>query len=100
MIESCDCGEDGIQLCTSFCFSGKRDPARVFSNIAEFLADNPNEVIILVIKDDEQTLLRLFDLVFAESPELRSLMYSHTGDGTEWPRLGELIDSNKVSTPQ
>ena len=95
-LESCDCGKDGIQLCNSFCFSGKRDPVRVFSNIADFLVDNPNEVIVVLIKASDQTLLRLFDVVFAEAPGLRSLMYSHPGVTTEWPLLGELIDLNKV----
>ena len=88
---------DGIQLCNSFCFSGKRDPVRAFSNIADFLIDNPNEVLIVLIKASDQTLLRLFDLVFAESPGLRSLLYAHPGVNTEWPLLGELIDLNEVS---
>lgn len=98
MIESCDCGIAGIQLCSAFCFSGTRDPARVFSNIVEFLneEENANEVIILLIKVDDQSLFRLFDAVFDESPKMRSLMYSHPGVGTEWPLLGDLIELNKV----
>lgn len=95
-LESCDCGMEGIQLCNSFCFSGKRDPVRVFSNIADFLIDNPNEVMVVLIKASDQTLLRLFDLIFDESPGLRSLTYSHAGVTTEWPMLGELIDLNEV----
>jgi len=101
MLESCDCGQGGVKLCSSSCNAGTRDPTRVFSNILEFLneKENENEVIMLVIKVNDETLLRLFRKIFAESPELKSFMYSHPGVGTEWPLLNDLIDSNKVSLP-
>lgn len=58
VLESCDCEDARIQLCSSSCISGTRDPARVFSNVVDFLNkdENANEVIIVVIKVDDQSL--------------------------------------------
>jgi hypothetical protein len=63
MIESCDCGVAGLQLCNSLCFLGTRDPVHVFNSTVDFLVRNPNEVIIMVIKVDDESLYRMFDLV-------------------------------------
>lgn len=94
MIESCDCGVSGLQLCNSLCFSGTRDPVGVLNSTVDFLVRNPNEVIIMVIKVDDESLYRMFDLVFTAVDALRSLMYSH--DGGKWPVLNDLIDRNEV----
>jgi hypothetical protein len=94
MIESCDCGVAGLQLCNSLCFLGTRDPVHVFNSTVDFLVRNPNEVIIMVIKVDDESLYRMFDLVLTAVDALRSLMYSH--DGGKWPVLNDLIDRNTV----
>lgn len=95
MIESCDCGRDGVQLCDASCAYGKRNPIRVFENVVDVLKRNPNDVIILVIKIDDDTLERLFVDAFAANEGLRSRMYDH-GDSLDWPVLNDMIDMNKV----
>mmetsp|Transcript_19515 Transcript_19515/g.32392 ORF Transcript_19515/g.32392 Transcript_19515/m.32392 type:complete len:365 (-) Transcript_19515:198-1292(-) len=88
LLDSCDC--DGTEFCHGFCFAGTRNPTTVFANILTFLKANPNEVIVVELQIDDNTLFSLWEKT---SSDFRDLIYSHPiGTSTPWPTLNELID--------
>lgn len=89
-LDSCDC--DGTEFCHGFCFSGTRNAKTVFDSIVTFLKGNPNEIVVLELQIDDDTLLSLWD---SASPEFRSFLYSHPDTSTPWPTLNDLIDLQK-----
>lgn len=101
MLDLCDCGADGLQLCHSICAAGKRDPTVVFDNIYDFLSQNPEEILILVFQigrdSTGQNPIDLTDLhsVMKGVPGFTDMIYSHPNNAKEWPTLQELIDVNQ-----
>lgn len=100
LLDLCSCGTDGLQLCHSFCAAGSRDPTEVFTNILEFLTQNPQEIIILVFqigKDPDRNPISLTDLygIMEGVDGFTDMMYTHPTNAVNWPSLGELISNNQ-----
>ncbi len=78
-----------IYLCHGFCELGAVSAEQTFREIAEFLEDNPNEVLIIDLEDyttpaDTQALIEKTGLVD----------YVYKGkQGPPWPTLEEMIES-------
>jgi len=91
LLDSCDC--NGVQFCHSECFLGTKDPTMTFVGIAEFLNENPNEILIIEIQVDDDTLLDLWEFT---SEEFRSMVYTKDNDEDDsWPTLNAMIDANQ-----
>jgi len=78
-----------IYLCHGFCELGAVDAKKTFEEIAEFMAENPREVLIIDIEDyttpeDTQALI--------EKTGLADYIYKGP-QGPPWPTLQEMIDS-------
>ena len=78
-----------IYLCHGFCELGAVDAERSFEEIADFMARNPREVLVIDIEDyttpaDTQALI--------EKTGLADYMYDGP-QGPPWPTLQEMIDS-------
>jgi hypothetical protein len=84
-------GRRGLYLCHGFCELGAVPLTDALGRVHEFLVQNPDEVLILVIEDyvSPQDLAA----VFAESG-LDGLVYRGTA-GPPWPTLRELIDTRQ-----
>ena len=76
---------------------GWRSPTTVFTNIYNFLTQNPREVLILDIQANDGTLQDLYTNVLNQINGFVDMMYKHpiTGDDNEWPLMSELIDTNQ-----
>lgn len=87
---------DGVRLVHGACGLGTRDPVEVFTNIQSFLQDNPNEVLLMPVQIDDGlrggavTLQEIY-AVMQQVPGFTDLLYQHTGRGTPWPTLRQLI---------
>ncbi|MFK7978260.1 MAG: Ig-like domain-containing protein [Halioglobus sp.] len=77
-------------LCHSVCALGKQPLAEGLTEIATFLGENPGEVITIIL---ESYLSHAEEAQAFEAAGLTEHAYAH--DGTQWPTLGELIDSGK-----
>jgi hypothetical protein len=91
-----------LQLIHRLCIFNKRSPHHVFSHINNFLANNPNEVMMIVIEIDFQRGITfpLSDVynMLQTIPGLVERLYNHpdrfnpfTSNRTAWPTLRELI---------
>jgi hypothetical protein len=84
-------GPRGLYLCHGFCELGATPLSDSLDRIHEFLVQNPNEVIVLVIED----YVSPADLAEAfVATGLDGLVY-HGTVGPPWPTLRELIDSRQ-----
>lgn len=99
-IDSCDCGDLGLQFCHGECFYwgflaiGHRDPETMLKNIKAFLDENPRELIIIDMQVNDDT----FDAVYSVLEGISGfidMMYDHPRRKDEWPLMGDLIDDNK-----
>ena len=110
-----------VVLVHGLCLAGFSELVPAFTNIVQFLVDNPNEVVIMPIQindddDDDDTgggvvidLATLYSTlqqdVVVGTTSMADLLYAHPGPETTtttttttttpWPTLGELIDNNK-----
>ncbi len=79
-----------LYLCHGFCELGAYEVVPTLREVRDFLVENPDEVLIIVLEDyvtiDE--LVRAFD-----EGGLREFVY--TGTISPWPTLRELIDSGQ-----
>lgn len=84
-------GPRGLYLCHGFCELGAIPLRTALRHLHEFLVQNPNEVLVLVIEDyvSPQDL----SLVFAESG-LDGLVY-RGAPRPPWPTLREMIDTRE-----
>jgi hypothetical protein len=84
-------GPRGLYMCHGFCELGAVPLAAALERIHEFLVQNPNEVLLLVIEDyvSPQDLAASF----AESG-LDGLVYQGKG-GPPWPTLRDMIDARQ-----
>ena len=84
-------GPRGLYLCHGFCELGATSLGDALERIHEFLVQNPNEVLLLVIED----YVSAGDLAaaFVESG-LDGLVYRGLA-GPTWPTLREMIDSRQ-----
>jgi hypothetical protein len=86
-----DEGPRGLYLCHGFCELGATPLPGALEQIHEFLVQNPDEVLVLVVED----YVTPADLAgaFAESG-LDGLVYRGT-PGPPWPTLRELVDGRQ-----
>ncbi len=84
-------GPRGLYLCHGFCELGATPLVSTLQRIHEFLVQNPNEVLVLVVED----YVSPPDLAaaFAESG-LDGLVYRGAA-GPPWPTLREMIDARQ-----
>ena len=84
-------GPRGLYLCHGFCELGATPLRSALEHLHEFLVQNPNEVLVLVIEDyvSPQDLAA----VFAESG-LDGLVYRRA-PRPPWPTLREMIDTRE-----
>jgi hypothetical protein len=76
-----------VYLCHTFCELGATPASAAFSQLEDFFAENPSEVVVLMIQDETEGA----DTVRAlTSSGLDKRAYIKEQD-TEWPTLGELI---------
>jgi len=76
---------------------GYREPLEVFGNIATFLQNHPNDVILMPVQMDsdtggEVTMQELWALM-QQVPGFTDLLYAHPGRGAPWPTLRTLLDN-------
>ena len=88
-----------VRLVHAICSLGTRDPIEVFTNILTFLESNPNEVLLIPVQIDNNLDggVVSFSEIFAvmdQVPGFTSQLYQHTGFGTAWPTLRDLIAAN------
>lgn len=99
-LDVCNCGGD-YQLCHGVCNFGARSPATVFSNIVQFLNDNPSEIIMINLQVNnepqlggQQVSLDTFANILSSNVDgFDDMLYAH--DETtqpSWPTLQTLID--------
>ena len=81
-------GRDGVFLCHNHCVFGGRPLADGLRDVREFLEENPDEVVTLVVQDEVEPrdLVATFEQVGLDR-------YAYTGRGREWPTLGSMIDA-------
>ena len=84
-------GPRGLYLCHGFCELGATPLGDALERIHEFLVENPNEVLLLVIED--YVALPELAAAFAESG-LDGLVYRGS-PGPAWPTLREMIDTRQ-----
>lgn len=93
LLDSCDCGDDGVLFCHSLCVAGTREPRPIFESIVAFLQRNEWDIIILELQITDNSLWGLWDQT---TREFRDLVYRHPADITQpWPTLNEMIDMGK-----
>ena len=80
----------GIYLCHAFCELGATNMVTAMTWIRDFLAEHPNEVLLIFIEDyvNASEIEDVFD-------EAGLTDYVYTHDGGEWPTLREMIDSGE-----
>jgi hypothetical protein len=81
----------GLFLCHVLCALGGVPLSDGLSQVRSFLADNPNEIVTLIVEDDvaRADLVRAFG-----DAGLVDNVYQHTAR-QPWPTLGDLIDHNQ-----
>ncbi len=87
-----DVQDDGGQtaLCHGGCALGRLDHLEVLADIAEFLADNPDEVLTIIYQDDVAVERIVADL---EESGLAQRVHTHA-PGEPWPTLASMIDAD------
>lgn len=81
-------GRPGAYVCHNHCIWGGAPLVDALEDVTAFLADNPAEVVTIVIQDAISTE----DTAAAvEAAGLLPYLHSHEA-GTAWPTLGQLID--------
>jgi len=82
---------EGTYLCHAHCALGAVPLLDALREVEEFLADEPNEVVTLIVQDE----ITVEDTVVAfAAAELDELVHVHRPDAP-WPTLGELIDGGE-----
>jgi hypothetical protein len=76
-----------VYLCHSFCELGATPARDAFGAIRQFLAENPSEVIVLIVQDETEAADTVRSLSAAG---LDDLAYAKPA-GEPWPTLGELV---------
>jgi hypothetical protein len=98
-LDVCNC--NGVYtLCHGICSLGTRDLNEVFTNINQFLDDNPNEVLVIPMELDSEVdrqidIDELYSLMTAV-PGFTDKFYAHPDLTSDWPTLREAIATNKV----
>jgi hypothetical protein len=84
-------GPRGLYMCHGFCELGATPLAAALERVHEFLVQNPNEVVLMVIEDyvSPQDLAASF-----AASGLDGLVY-HGAAGPTWPTLREMIDTRQ-----
>uniref|UniRef100_A0A8J9SXM9 Uncharacterized protein n=1 Tax=Phaeodactylum tricornutum TaxID=2850 RepID=A0A8J9SXM9_PHATR len=89
-----------LQFIHGRCLLGSRNVVEVLTNINTFLTENPSEVVILPLQIDNSVgagTIDLFDIysIMQSVPGFTDRMYVHPEVTTEWPTLGELVETDK-----
>jgi hypothetical protein len=84
-------GQQGVYLCHGFCELGATPLVSALSEVHQFLVENPDEVLVLVLEDyvTPQDIAAAF-----EKSGLDGLVYRGPV-GPPWPTLREMIDSRQ-----
>lgn len=98
-IDVCNCGGE-YQLCHGICQIGARDPTEVFTNIVDFLNENPTEIIMINLQvnsevSDEVDLNYFASLLNDNVAQFSDKLYVHDPSQT-WPTLRDLTGSKQV----
>lgn len=88
-----------LKLVHGFCKLGTRDPFEVFSNISNWLNNNPTEVLLIPTEINDEAGggdVKLSDIyeVFSSIEGFTDKLYSK-GSDPKWPTMQELIESNR-----
>lgn len=83
-------GEREVFLCHGFCEVGAITAQKGFREIADFLAANPGEVVVMSIEDATSPTDTVAELEAAGLDE-----FAYRGPNGPWPTLREMIDSNE-----
>jgi hypothetical protein len=89
-----------VKLVHGPCLTSSRNLSTVLTQIANFLQENPNEVLIIPtqlatpLSGVDGVTLREIEQGFKAVPEFYNLLYNHPGVGQPWPTLRELIAAN------
>jgi len=95
-LDVCVC-EGALQFCHNICNYGERYPRDVFGNVAQFLDDDPSEVVVLLFQASsgrESLVWNELHREMAAAAGLADRIYAHQR-GTRWPTMGELVDSDR-----
>ncbi len=91
VVNSPPSGDRGVYLCHGFCELGALPIDKGLAQIRDFLAANPDEVLVIVIEDYVEPT------EIADAVERTGLIdYVYTGElGPPWPTLGEMARSGE-----
>jgi hypothetical protein len=102
------CLVNGIQqlsLVRLSCIAGFSDPLEVLTGINQFLSDNPNEVILMPSRIDDNTGggVVTFEEIYSvmqqvvddQDKSMADRLYAHEDEREPWPTLGKLIEEDK-----
>jgi hypothetical protein len=81
-------GRRGTYLCHSHCSLGAKPLVDGLRQVGRFLADNPDEVVTLIVQD---AITRRATVEAFERAELVPLLHAQDPD-EPWPTLGQLVD--------
>lgn len=100
-LDVCNCGGE-YQLCHGICVIGALDPTEVFTNIVNFLNENPTEIIMINLQlnsevSDEVDLNYFASLMNDNVAGFSDRLYIHDPSQT-WPTLRDLTGSGQVRT--
>lgn len=88
-VNSPEAGEPGVYFCHRFCELGAVPIRRVFGDLRDFMAANPDEVVTVVIEDYVAP-----QAIAAAAAETGLIDQIYKGPvGPPWPTLGEIIAS-------
>lgn len=98
-VDVCNCGGE-LVFCHGTCAFGTRDILEVFTNINDFLDNNPSEIIVLPIELNSEVgqavdLDELYGIMQQVSGFVDKF-YHHENRTADWPTLGDLVQSNQV----
>ena len=85
-----------IELCHTYCWEEDSGPLSSYLEpVTTFMANNPNEVVTLLITNGDAIPVSEFDTVFSAA-DLTQYVYVPDGiiSQDEWPTLQEMIDNN------
>ena len=67
----------------------------MFTNIVNFLENNPREILLIDLQADDNTLHELYNTVLTNVDGFTDMMYSHNTEVVQWPTMSELIERNE-----
>lgn len=89
------------QLCHGLCGLGSADPEEIFTQLATFLQENENEVVVLTLELNSEAgqtvdLNDFYADILVPIEGFSDLLYFHESPDDPWPTLGTLIENDEV----